>query len=213
MKAVVVAGGEVSPSDLALLADAQLVVAADGGARTLTAAGHQPDLLVGDLDSLDDETVTRLVDLGTQVEAHPRDKEASDTELAIERCLSVGADAVVLIGALEGERRDHALANVLLLAQPELRDVDLRIVHDGTTIRALHAGGELALLGAPGDLVSLLPVGVDAIGVTTRGLRWVLDGETLRVGRSRGLSNEVVSAPGSVRLDGGVLLVVEHSGA
>lgn len=213
MKAVVVAGGEVSPSDLALLADAQLVVAADGGARTLTAAGHQPALLVGDLDSLDDEVVTRLVDLGTQVEAHPRDKEASDTELAIERCLSVGADEVVLVGALGGERRDHTLANVLLLTEPGLRDIDLRIVHEGTTIRALYAGGELALRGAAGDLVSLLPVGADATGVTTRGLRWALDGETLRVGRSRGLSNEVVSAPASVRLDGGVLLVVERGDA
>lgn len=213
MKAVVVAGGEVGPSDLALLDDAQLVVAADGGALALSAAGRQPDLLVGDLDSLDEEVVTQLVDLGTQVESHPRDKEATDMELAIERCLAVGADEVVLVGALGGERRDHAIANLLLIADPALRDVDLRIVHARTTVTALHAGDELTLRGTAGDLVSLLPLGTDATGVTTRGLRWALSGDTLRFGRSRGLSNEVASTPASVRLQGGVLLVVESGRA
>ena len=63
-----------------------------------------------------------------------------------------------------------------------------------------------------GDTVSLLPLGGDVAGVTTAGLRWPLAGATLRVGRSRGLSNEVVAAPASVSLeDGSSALLVVHT--
>ncbi len=79
----------------------------------------------------------------------------------------------------------------------------------GTLVRALHAGASLALEGAPGDLVTLLPIGGDAVGVRTAGLRYPLNGETLSIGRSRGLSNVVVEPPASVSLEGGTLLVVE----
>jgi thiamine pyrophosphokinase len=67
----------------------------------------------------------------------------------------------------------------------------------------------MALRGAPGDLVTLLPIGGDADGVTTAGLRWPLDGAALPMGGSRGLSNVVVESGASVRLSDGVLLVVE----
>lgn len=67
----------------------------------------------------------------------------------------------------------------------------------------------MALSGRVGDLVTLLPIGGDARGVTTGGLRWALDRALLRMGRSRGLSNEVASVPASVGLEEGVLLVVE----
>jgi thiamine pyrophosphokinase len=60
-----------------------------------------------------------------------------------------------------------------------------------------------------GDTVTLLPVGGDVTGVTTDGLRWPLRAATLRMGRSRGLSNEVASVPASVQIELGTLLVVE----
>jgi thiamine pyrophosphokinase len=47
--------------------------------------------------------------------------------------------------------------------------------------------------------------------VTTRGLRFALDAATLRLGRTRGLANEVVSVPASVALESGVLLVIEST--
>ena len=57
--------------------------------------------------------------------------------------------------------------------------------------------------------MTLLPLGGDAYGVTTQGLRWSLDAATLAVGRSRGLSNEVTARPASVSLEQGTLIVIE----
>lgn len=209
MHAVVVAGGDLDPADAALVRGVELLIAADGGALSLERLGVRPHTLVGDLDSADPAQVARLEAAGTRVERHPVDKAASDTELAIERALADGADGVVVLGLLGGLRLDHELAALLLLADPALRGRDVRAVRGRTTVRAIHGGGRLQLAGHPGDIVTLLPVAGDAIGVRTAGLRWALDGETLRLGRSRGLSNEVIDVPASVGLTAGVLLVVE----
>jgi thiamine pyrophosphokinase len=209
MRAVVVAGGDVDPTDAAHLAGSDLSIGADAGATRLERLGRVPDVVVGDLDSLDDGDVERLVAAGSTIERHPVDKDASDAELAVDRAVAGGAGDVVLIGALGGLRFDHELANVLLLADPALTGVELRIVRGATTVRALHGGSRLAVEGGVGDVVSLLPIGGDAIGVTTIGLRWELDRATLMIGRSRGLSNVVVEAPASVELEDGTLLVVE----
>lgn len=209
MRAVVVASGAVSAADAELLAGADLVIAADGGATTLDRLGRRPDVLVGDLDSVRPALVDRLAAAGTRVERHPADKDASDTELAIETALAAGATSTILLGATGGARLDHELANLLLLVDPRLGRGDLAVVHDATLVRGLLPGAPLTLRAGPGDTVSLLPVGGDASGVTTSGLRWELAEAQLRLGRSRGLSNVVVAAPASVRIAGGALLVIE----
>lgn len=209
MRIVVVASGALAPGDERCLDGADLVIAADGGAGSLARLGRRPDRLVGDLDSADPALVERLEATGTRVDRHPMDKDSSDTELAVHAARAEGAHAIDLIGATGGDRLDHELANLLLLADPAFAGAELRAVVGGTTVRAARGGQTLALRGVPGDLVTLLPIGGDASGVTTSGLRWELEAATLRLGRSRGLSNVIVEAGASVRLADGVLLVVE----
>jgi thiamine pyrophosphokinase len=206
MKAVVVASGDLAPGDLRHLDGAGLVIAADDGASALEGTGRI-DRLVGDLDSVDPALVERLAETGTMVTRHPADKDASDTELAIVAALDDGATEIVLLGALGGDRLDHELANLLLLADPILGP-PLRIARGGTMVRALRPGQVLRLDAAPGALLTLLPIGGDVTGVTARGLRWPLEAATLRMGRSRGLSNEVTASDASVAVGTGVLLVV-----
>lgn len=212
MKAVVVAGGDAEAADASELGDAELVIAADGGSEWLAAVERIPDMLIGDLDSVEPRLVARLAQAGVLVERHPVDKEATDAEMALDRAVAAGADRVVVLGALFGRRLDHAVANLLLLADPEWAGrADLRLVRGGTLVRALHGPGSLQLEGAVGTTVSLLPVGGDAVGVRTAGLQFALDGETLGFGRSRGISNRVDAAQASVSLEHGVLLVIESS--
>jgi thiamine pyrophosphokinase len=209
MKVAVVASGDLDPTDASVLDEADLVIAADGGAAALDRIGRRPDRLVGDLDSTDSGLVERLAAAGTQIERHPNDKDASDSELAIAAAWAAGADEVVLLGATGGDRLDHGIANLLLLADPGLAECEVRLVHGPTTVRVVRGGERIVFLGGVGDTVSVLPIGGDADGIRTEGLRWKLDGETLSIGRSRGLSNEVVSTPASVTLERGTLLVVE----
>jgi thiamine pyrophosphokinase len=209
VKAIVVAGGDAAPEDAALLADAALVIAADSGAEWLDALGVRPDVLVGDMDSIDPGLLERLANEGVTIERHPADKDASDAELAVVRAISDGAEQVVIVGALGGGRLDHELANLLLVADSRWRGNGLAIVRGATIVRAVHGGEKLELAGAVDDLVTLLSVNGDAWGVRTEGLRYPLTGESLGLGRSRGLSNRVEQAPASVSLERGTLLVIE----
>ena len=209
MKVVVVAAGDLAPGDIDELDTAELVIAADGGAISIVAAERQIDRLIGDLDSIDSGLVDRLAAAGTEIERHPVDKEASDTELAVRSALGAGATGMVLLGAIGGDRLDHELANLLMLTDPLLAAIDVRAVHGPTVVRPLRGGERLELVGRAGDLVTLLAIGGDAHGVSTAGLRWALDAATLPLGGSRGLSNEVIAAGAWIASGRGTLLVVE----
>ena len=209
MLAVVVADGDPAPEDADVAKRADLVIAADGGARWLEGQGLRPHLVVGDLDSLDEPAVERLRGSGTRVTRHPAEKDASDTELALEAAVASGADRIVVLGAFGGSRIDHELANVLLLADPAFAGVDVRLQRGRTHLRAVEGPASLTIEVAAGGTVTLLPIRADALGVTTRGLSYALSDGTLVMGRSRGLSNVVEEEPASVSLRAGSLLVIE----
>jgi thiamine pyrophosphokinase len=209
MTSVVVAHGDVLPSDRAVIGSEDYVVAADGGAFALERWKILPHLVVGDMDSLGDAGVERMARQGIAVAKFPAAKDESDLELAVAQAIEAGAAEIVLLGALGGDRLDHETANLLLLADPGYDGVRLEARRGGLRIRALRGDGHLTLAGPVGGLVTLLPVNGDAEGVTTGGLRFPLRDETLRFGRARGLSNEVASLPATVKLRKGSLLVFE----
>jgi thiamine pyrophosphokinase len=209
MRAVVVAHGDVLPSDRAAIAEPDLVVAADGGAFALERWKILPHLVVGDMDSLGDAGVERLARQGIGVAKFPAAKDESDLELAVAHAIAAGAKEIVLLGALGGPRLDHEAANLLLLADPGYDGVRIEVRRGAMRVRALRGGGSLALDGPVGTVVTLLPVAGDAEGVRTEGLRFPLAGETLRLGKSRGLSNEIAQSPAHVSLEKGSLLVFE----
>ncbi|MDQ2912280.1 MAG: thiamine diphosphokinase [Chloroflexota bacterium] len=209
MRAVVVAHGDVLPSDRAVIEQTDFLVAADGGALALERWRLPPHLVVGDMDSLGDAGVQRFARQGIPVTTYPAAKDESDLELAVAQAIAAGATEVVLLGALGGERLDHETANLLLLADPGYNGIRLEARRGALRIRAVRGDGSLSLAGPVGALVTLLPVNGDAEGVTTEGLRYALRDETLRFGRARGLSNEVASLPARVAVRKGSLLVFE----
>ncbi|MGH2377542.1 MAG: thiamine diphosphokinase [Candidatus Limnocylindria bacterium] len=208
MRAVVVSHGEVDPGDVAHVRGADLVIAADGGTVHLERWGIAPQLVVGDLDSLPPGARERIAAAGGSVEPHPRQKDRTDTEIALDRAIGAGADEVVVVGALGGPRIDHAMANTLLLARDAVA-IPVRLVRGPMTMRLLRGGERLELAGETGEVVTLLPVGGDADGVVTGGLRYQLRNEALAMGSSRGVSNEIERPPAWVSCGSGALLVIE----
>jgi thiamine pyrophosphokinase len=210
------------------------VIAADYGAHHARAWGWPIHSVVGDLDSLPADELEALQAAGIAVVIAPRAKDETDLELTLAHALGEGAREIVICAALGG-RADHLLANVLLLARPELAGVKAVIADGPVTIHLLRGGSgaevrrnrgaeetaslpvredggaegaHLDLDGAAGDLLSLLPVGGDAHGVTTRGLVYPLHDETLTMGQARGVSNLVESATAHVWLRSGLLLAI-----
>jgi thiamine pyrophosphokinase len=193
----------------------RLVVAADGGARLAVPLGVAINRWVGDADSVDPAALEELTNAGVAVDLVRRDKDASDTELAILAALAAGATDLTVVGALGGPRLDHALANIGLLSLPGLEGIPARLLDPAarvSLIRAPDAGGRpvrAELRGRAGDVVSLLAADGDVEGVTTEGLRYPLRDEPLPAGPARGLSNVRLGETAAVTVRWGHLLVVE----
>jgi len=188
-----------------LAARADLILAADGGARVTRAAGLVPHLIIGDLDSLDAATARWAAGRRIPRRRFPVAKDATDAELALREALRRGAREVWIFATITG-RMDHALANLLLLVTARSRRVRARLT-DGRAIAWLGSR-TTRIEGRPGDLVSLLPLSSAVRGIVTTGLRYPLRGGMLRRGSTRGVSNEITNAPPSVRVDAGDLLVI-----
>jgi thiamine pyrophosphokinase len=208
----VLAGGDPLPAALAgTLAPVDLVVAADSGLEHARTLGVAVDLVVGDLDSVDPDVLASARAAGVAVERHPVAKDATDLELAIAAAVERGAMHVTVVGG-HGGRVDHFVANALLLGAPRWASLELaawigtaRIV----VVRDDTIGDGATLDGTPGSLLSLLPAGGPAQGVTTAGLRFPLHDEDLEVGSTRGVSNELVATTAEIRLRAGSLLAVQ----
>jgi thiamine pyrophosphokinase len=198
---VVLAGGPVTaPRELP--ADA-LVIAADSGAEL---APGRVDLAIGDFDSIAPATLATLAN----VEAHPAAKDTTDLELALDAALRVGPRRVLVLGS-DGGRLDHLLGSLLLLASDRYASVQLDAQLGPAAVHVIRGGR--TLLGERDELVSLFAVHGPAHGVSTRGLLYALDGETLEPGSSRGTSNRFAGSEAEVTLTGGVLLAVRPDGS
>ncbi len=206
--ALVFAGGDPSPPGLRdRLPDPDLVVAADSGLDHADALGIEVDLVVGDLDSVSAGALDRARAAGATIEAHPADKDQTDLELAMAAAIERGASRIVVVGG-NGGRLDHLLANVAVLASDSYADVAVEALMGEAALHVVRTS--VSLRGAPGDLVSLLAVGGDAV-VSTEGLRYPLDAEVLVAGVGRGVSNELTGTQAEVVVTAGVVLVVQPS--
>lgn len=188
----------------------EVVVAADSGLELATAVGHRlvpsRDVVVGDMDSVDPVVLERAEAEGVRVERFPSDKDATDLEIAFgEAVARSGPDVrIVVIGTTSG-RFDHVLSMVsVLAADAPVRERSAWLGRD--IVHVVDAVSTIPM--EPGKTFSLIPTGGDAAGVTVRGARWELHGETLSEGSSRGLSNEAASDVVEVVCLAGTVLVV-----
>ncbi|HUW96813.1 MAG TPA: thiamine diphosphokinase [Anaerolineae bacterium] len=209
MRAVIVANGPMPkpPHPGIRVQDEDLLICVDGGARNALALGLQPQVAIGDMDSMERELRMHLEGEGCRFVEHSPRKDETDSELAIRYALAQGATELVLLAALGG-RIDHTLANVMLLALPELNEVRARLIDGNQELMLVRR--ETAIEGTPGDIVSLVPLCADAGDIHTEGLEYALHGGSLKFGAARGVSNVLVAARAKVKVGQGLLLLVHH---
>jgi thiamine pyrophosphokinase len=207
MRAVVMGGGDLEDLERARewVAAADLLIAADGGARHSLALGRLPDVLLGDFDSIAPGLLQSLKEDVDRVITYEAHKDETDLELALLYAKDAGASEITVLGAV-GTRWDQSLASLLLPAHPDLRGLEI-VFRDGNQ-RLFLIDSETEITGTAGELVSLIPIGGDARGVSSAGLSYPLADETLRFGTSRGLSNELLGERATVDLKAGLLLCV-----
>ncbi|MBC2696039.1 MAG: thiamine diphosphokinase [Desulfobacteraceae bacterium] len=212
MRAVIFANGVLNNlqdiHDIILPDD--LIIAADGGMTHCRALDIKPSVVVGDLDSLDPDYLKSLQTSGTEIISYPINKDQTDLEIALRKAIDLGSDEILLLGAL-GARWDMTIANLLLSALPEFSKVTIRLIDGHQEIILLKGRSELTFKGKKGDMLSLIPLGQEAYGVTLRGLKYPLENDVLRFGATRGISNVLIDDSATVYLKKGLLLCIHIS--
>jgi thiamine pyrophosphokinase len=175
---VIVGGGTV---DHEVLRDLYLtgahLVAADGGADDIVAAGLTPEAIIGDFDSLKNPDGwlgrTRLIRLSEQ--------ETTDFEKAL---YSTFAPVTIALG-MTGKRFDHTLAALDAVSR-YARDRIIMLVDESDVAMALTGSFEFEV--DEGDRVSVHPL-VPVKFKRSFGLKYPLDGIRLAPGEKIGTSN------------------------
>ncbi|MDP8947718.1 MAG: thiamine diphosphokinase [Actinomycetota bacterium] len=209
MRAAILLNGAPDPPDLLrrCAGAADLVVAADGGARYALDAGVVPDLVVGDMDSLGE--VREIEERGALLERHPVRKDKMDGHLAVLAARDRGATAVDLLCAAGGRFSAlFAVPHILLAAER----VGLRATMVASWGEAfVIETGSRVVAGNPKDSVSVFPFTGPATGVTLEGFGYPLEDARLEVGDTLGFHNELIGGVGRVSVGGGALLVVHET--
>lgn len=200
---LIFAGGDLPDADLAEeLPSADLVLAADSGYDAAVHLGFRVDFLVGDMDSITTSPIPDHV----IVERHPIDKDQTDLDLALELAMREDPSRVVVVGGTGG-RFDHELSTVGLICSDRWSAVD-EVDWVSSRGRAHAVWRRRIFHGDVGATVSLVPVGGPVTGLTTTGLKWELEGDTLQPGSTRGVSNVMRAPVAEIRVGSGCLLVV-----
>jgi len=209
MLALIIANGNLDHSAdlLALLKQADFLIAADGGAHHCASLGITPDILLGDLDSIKPAILEELESKEVPIHQHPTRKDATDLELAVDFAIDKGAQTVWLAGVLGG-RWDMSLANIMLAASDKYTDQEMFLLGPDCSMQILHPGRMYTINGIPQQRVSFLPLKNEVCNVTLRGFEYPLTLHTMSFGSTLGVSNTIKNPQATVQHSKGVLLCI-----
>ncbi len=210
MTAILISGGTVTAGFVKKVREQYpdaVVYAVDGGLAVAEAAGIVPDYLVGDFDTADAALVERYESTCVTIRHQP-EKDATDTELAVDEALAKGADRIILLGAT-GSRLDHTLANFHMLYRILLQGKKGWILNENNRISLHDKSFTCKREELFGTYVSFLPFFGEVTGVTLKGFKYPLSGKTLTAGISLGISNEGQEEILEVSFLSGYLLMIE----
>jgi thiamine pyrophosphokinase len=182
------------------------VIAADSGYAHAIAMGFVPNELVGDMDSITAVDLSDARDSNILISQFPIDKDLTDTEIAITSAIARHSTLITVVSG-GGDRFDHVLGMVHSLASCA-RTVDTTLLIGTARVSYATYTKEFRINTQPGNTISLIPIG-GAATVTTVGLQWELDNDTLQSFASRGVSNIATGESVSISVTDGSLAVIE----
>lgn len=210
---LIFAGG-LAPSDATLLAvrkigQVDLVIAADSGLHTAQKLGLMTDVVIGDMDSVNANALAEAESHGAKIIRHNADKNFTDTHAALLYAAEHGAQKIIVVTS-GGGRLDHQLGVIAAMFDPLLKQLQIKALWDNSEIFALQGSASCEFAAKVDDIVGLQAFSATATGISTTGLRWKLDNESLSSHQTRGVSNQATESSVSVSVLSGQLLVIHQ---
>ncbi len=219
---IVAAGAVDAESFKGFVAEKEKIffIAVDGGYAFLKEQDIIPALAVGDFDSLG------YVPTDTRTVKHPVEKDKTDILLAIDEAIAAGFSQVYVFGAIGGDRLDHTIANMQMLAYAKKNGCNAIILDKNTCAFVITEALYISRSGLIADeciffnafdmqkiepgrkYFSLLSYNNRTEGVSIKGCKYELDNAALNNDYPLGISNEINSDNVHITLENGMLLVI-----
>lgn len=205
--ALVFLGGlPIIPEQVGSLPKYDIVIAADSGLNNALLMNIEPNIIVGDMDSIDKDLLKKYEKDVMIFLDGPNDQDACDGEKSLRIAVRTGVKKIIVITA-GGGRLDHQLAIFALLFNPMLCNIQIEARWGNSIAFALQGPIGIAIEVPIKTTMGLIPFGGDAEGIETSGLKWPLKMQTLKVASSMGVSNESIEERVRVSLAKGCLLI------
>lgn len=210
MPFLIVTGGD--PPEYELLHSyfklSSFVIGVDGTADLFCQTKLIPDVLIGDFDTASPAYVSVLEKSGVKIIRLKPEKDETDTEAAVNYAISMGAEEIIILGAL-GKRIDHTIANIMMLVRADMSGAKCRIIDKSTEL--IVTNKNMQIDGFPGLTVSIMPL-TSEVTVNAVGLKYPLKGLKLGWGSSRGISNIMLGNMAELEIIGGYALITKYTG-
>ncbi len=184
-------------------------IAADSGIRFFAEQDIRPDEVLGDFDSADPAQLQQLsLDEKTVFHKYRPEKDAVDTELALQLAIERGSSEIHILGGT-GTRLDHVLGTVRLLGFAMERGILCFLADTHNRVRLIQKRTVLKKEQQYGKYVSLIPLTTEVTGVTLTGFKYPLTEHTLGGFASLAVSNEIAEEEAVIDFRSGILILVE----
>lgn len=209
---IVCAGGpELELCNLSYYASREdvIFIGADRGAYYLISQGITPTAIVGDFDSLSKDEWGKVSEFASKVERFKKEKDETDTDLALLKALTYAPDEVILTG-VTGGRLDHYEAAIRSIYRFQISNpqVKVKIVNKTNEIKFLSRGKHIILADDRYRYLSFFAYESNVENVTLRGVKYETTNERITLGTSRFTSNELLEEVGSISFTSGICLVI-----
>lgn len=184
-------------------------IAVDGGIGFFAQKGIIPDWWIGDMDSVDRET------MGIQylqrvpescIKKVPVEKDDTDMALAVSVAYDAGCEEILIFGGIGGERISHTLANIQLMHAYAVKNCHIQMIAEKSRMEVMGPGKKVFSADMKGEL-SVLAVTDNVKGVRIQGMKYEYEGD-LTNRRALGVSNAFIGRESSIEVADGILLII-----
>lgn len=184
--------------------DIEYVICADGGLEKTESLNLIPDIIIGDLDSVNKLVLKKYLDMNVDLIKYPAEKNYTDMELAIEYAVDKGVKDIILIGA-SGTRLDHTIANIMLIERYFKQGIKMKIIDNNNTVQIVTNNMEIK--NKKNYNVSIIPITDSIEGITLQGFKYPLNDVIVKRGSTLCVSNIITDEKGIIKLNKGTALV------
>ena len=206
MKGLVISSGTIKDYDRLNIAikENDFIICADGGMNHIMEVGKSPDLVIGDLDSINQNSLNYIEENKIPIQKFPTIKDDTDTGIALEYLIQKGFKEITLMG-VTGTRQDHTIANIFLLDYIHGKNIKGKIIDDNNIIYLVEDYLRLEYMN--NSFVSVIPITETGIEVSLSGFFYNLDNIKIKFGSTYGISNKVIEEYGEIKIHNGKALV------